>query len=205
MPISPRQFLFLLCSTRRLANSEQLAYVAANSLPAGTEQQWLHLQDWPLPAFTDLRHHASFPPPAGNARVLLEATLRATDVVLVAPLYLYNLPAQAKHYLDYWNAWLRLPALKFRERMQDKTMWAILVSSGSKIETKPLEETLMLTARYMQMDWGGMLYGSGSRPNDIQNDALALQQAKSFFAAPQPSFEFLALPLASKKLKASQD
>ncbi|MGY3087188.1 NAD(P)H-dependent FMN reductase [Hymenobacter sp. UYAg731] len=178
-----RRFLFLMCSTRRLGNSEQLAYCAAHPLPTDTEQQWLHLLDCPLADFIDLRHSGSFQPPAGNARLLLEATLHATDLVLVAPLYWYSLPASAKLYLDHWSAWLRTPGLNFREQMQGKSLWAITVSSGIRAEAQPLEDSLTMTAKYLQMRWGGLLFGTGSRPNDIQLDSAALDRAKSFFAA----------------------
>jgi NAD(P)H-dependent FMN reductase len=178
-----RRFLFLLCSTRRLGNSEQLAYCAAHPLPPNTEQKWLHLLDYQLPDFVDARHSGPFQPPAGHARLLLDATLNATDLVLVAPLYWYSLPAAAKLYLDHWSAWLRMPGLNFRERMKGKTLWAITVSSGGRAEAQPLEDSLTLTANYLQMRWGGMLFGTGSRPNDIQLDAQALHRAKAFFAA----------------------
>lgn len=177
------RFLFLLCRTRRLGNSEQLAYCAAHPLPPGTEQQWLHLLDFPLPDFVDMRHSGSFNLPVGNAQLLLEATLNATDVVLVAPLYWYGLPAPAKLYLDHWSAWLRMPGINFRDRMQRKNLWAIAVSSGERTDAQPLEDSLTLTANYLHMRWGGMLFGTGSRPNDIQLDAPALHRAKSFFAA----------------------
>lgn len=184
----PRRFLFLLCSTRRLGNSEQLAYCAAHPLPLGTEQQWVHLQDYPLPEFTDLRHHSTFPLPVGNARILLNATVQATDIVLVSPLYMYSLPAQAKQYLDHWNAWLRIPSLNFRQQMIGKTLWSIAVSNVGKFEAHPLQDSLMLTAQYLKMHWGGMLYGTGSRPNDIQDDDHAQLLAKSFFSTPPMSF-----------------
>jgi NAD(P)H-dependent FMN reductase len=186
MSSSARRFLFLLSSTRRLGNSEQLAYCAAHSLPDSTRQQWLHLLDNPLPPFVDLRHNGSYALPTGNARVLFDATLKATDLVLVVPLYWYSLPATAKQYLDYWSAWLRTPALNFREQMRGKTLWLIAVSSGEQSETEPLVATFLLTAEYMQMHWGGLLYGTGSRPNDIQDDAQAQQRAKSFFQTSTP-------------------
>jgi NAD(P)H-dependent FMN reductase len=177
-----RRFLFLLCSTRRLGNSEQLAYYAAKSLPETTEKQWVHLVDYPLADFVDLRHTGGFEPPAGNAQFLLEATLAATDVVLVTPLYWYSLSVPGKKYLDLWNAWLRLPSLHFREAMAGNTLWTIAVSNGSKPDSKPLEGSMVLTARHMNLRWGGLLFGTGSRPNDILMDTPALNQAKSFFA-----------------------
>lgn len=182
MSSSRRRFLFLLSSPRRLGNSEQLAYCAAHPLPSGTRQKWMHLLDFPLPDFADLRHNGPYHPATGNALLLLEATLQATDLVLVAPLYWYSLPAPAKLYLDYWSAWLRTPDLDFRARMQGKTLWCITVGSGERPEAQPLEDMLRLTAQYLQMQWGGLLFGTGSRPNDIQSDARALHRASSFFA-----------------------
>lgn len=186
-----RRFLFLLSSSRHLGNSEQLAYCAAHSLPAQFEQQWLNLHDYPLPDFQDQRHSAGYPPPTGNARLLLDATIHATDVVLVTPLYMYNMPVPAKQYLDYWSAWLRTPNLDFREQMRGKTLWSIVVGSGPRSDAQPLEGSLQLTAAFIQMHWGGTLYGSGSRPNDIQDDAQALQAAKDFF---NPPADIAALP-----------
>lgn len=183
-----RQFLFLLSSTRRLGNSEQLAYCAAHGLPPQATQRWIHLLDYPLPDFVDLRHSGAYTLPTGNAKTLLNATLEATDIVLIAPLYWYSLPVQAKQYLDYWSAWLRTPSLYFREQMQGKTLWLIVVSSGNQAEAVPLEDSLKMTAKYMKMQWGGMLHGTGSQPNDIQDDTRALQSAKTFFLAPQPTY-----------------
>ncbi|MDO7847473.1 NAD(P)H-dependent oxidoreductase [Hymenobacter sp. M29] len=200
MDTAARRFLFLLSSTRRMGNSEQLAYCAAYNLPPNATQQWLHLQDYPLPYFVDMRHHTPYPQPCGNAQVLLEATLAATDLVLVAPLYWYSLPVHAKHYLDYWSAWLRTPGLNFREEMRGKTLWSIVVSSGDRSETKPLEDSLVLTAKYMQMPWGGMLYGTGSRPNDIQDDKAALERAKSFFQSSKSSVGKTPVLLPSMKI-----
>ena len=193
-----RRFLFLLASTRQLGNSEQLAYCAAHHLPPGAAQQWIRLLDYPLPDFVDLRHNGTFPTPTGNAKLLLKATLQATDIVLVAPLYWYSLPVQAKNYLDYWSAWLRIPSLSFRQKMMGKALWSITVGSGDPSEAQPLEASLVLTAQYMQMPWAGMLYGRGSRPNDIQDDVRALERAKSFFAAPVPTPESIRLPSLQK-------
>ncbi len=181
MATPARRFLFLLSSTRHRGNSEQLAYYAAHYLPAHLGQHWLHLLDYPLPDFMDLRHNGSFPPANGHVKTLLDATLQATDIVLVSPLYWYSLPVPAKQYLDHWSAWLRTPALDFRDCMAEKTLWSIVAGSGPRAEANPLEASLQLTAGYMRMQWGGMLYGTGSRPNDIQDDTAALERAKLFF------------------------
>ncbi|UOQ71027.1 flavodoxin family protein [Hymenobacter cellulosilyticus] len=187
MSLSNRQFLFLPGSTRRQGNSEQLARLAADHLPTGAEQRWLNLLDYPLPDFVDRRHGDSYPPPEGNAQVLLEATLQATDLVLAMPLYWYTMPVPTKQYLDYWSAWMRVPDLDFRARMAGKTFWAIVVSSGERAEAQPLADTLRLSANYMHMSWGGLLFGNGSRPGDILLDSKALMEAQTFFTANGPT------------------
>src|SRR5690242_3664785 len=98
-----RRFLFLVASARREGNTETLARIAASSLPSDIEQQWIHLDEFPLERFEDIRHHAGknnpWPLPRGNEKYLLEATLAATDIVFVTPLYWYSLPSSAKLYI----------------------------------------------------------------------------------------------------------
>ncbi|MEV7597579.1 NAD(P)H-dependent oxidoreductase [Kitasatospora sp. NPDC089797] len=182
---APRRFLFLDASSRVGGNTEQLARLAAeSSLPEGAEQHWLRLDEHPLPPFQDLRHtgDGSYPEPVGHERTLLEATLAATDVVFVAPLYWYTLPTSAKLYLDYWSAWFRVPGVEFRAGMRGGTLWDVTVLAGAEELAGPLIGTLKLTADYMGMRWGGALIGNGTRPGDVLNDDRALVAAKSFFA-----------------------
>src|SRR5690349_16308871 len=119
-----RSFLFVLGSSRPDGNSELLARRAAEKLPADAGQHWLDLRDLPLDPFRDRRHDAgggAYPYPDGADRVLLEATLAATDLVLVSPLYWYAVSADMKNYLDHWSGWMRVPGVDFRPRMAGKT------------------------------------------------------------------------------------
>ncbi|MEE1783911.1 NAD(P)H-dependent oxidoreductase [Streptomyces sp. SP17BM10] len=182
---APRKFLFLLASSRADGNSEQLARLAAAaSLPPGAEQRWLRLGDHPLPPFEDLRHagDGSFPDPQGHERTLLDATVEATDLVFVAPLYWYSLPTSAKLYLDHWSAWLRLPDRAFRASLAGGTIWAVTALATEDDNADPLIGALRLTADYMGMRWGGALLGNGTRPGDVLRDERALVAAKSFFS-----------------------
>lgn len=178
-----QHFVFLLASARRDGNTEQLARAAAEALPADVQQTWLRLMDLPLPPFEDIRHSAGiYPPPQGNDKTLLDATLAASDLVFVAPLYWYSVPASAKQYLDYWSGWLRVEGLDFKNRMRGKKMWCVsVISSDERHEADPLIECLRLSAEYMQMTWCGTLIGNGSRPGDIVNDKAAFDTAQSFF------------------------
>ncbi|MER7751006.1 NAD(P)H-dependent oxidoreductase [Kitasatospora sp. NPDC097643] len=182
---APRRFLFLNASVRTDGNSERLARLAAEaSLPAGAEQRWLRLTEHPLPPFQDLRHTGDgrYPEPVGHERTLLDATLAATDLVFVAPLYWYSLPTTAKLYLDYWSAWFRVPGVEFRAGMAGGTIWGVTALAGGDDKADPLIGTLRLTAEYMGMRWGGALLGNGTRPGDVLRDERALIAAKSFFA-----------------------
>jgi putative NADPH-quinone reductase len=112
-------------------NSEQLARLAAASLAQEVRQRWVRLSELSLPAFEDHRHEGSgvYDHPEGAGRTSLEATLAATDLVFIVPLYWYSVPASAKLYLDHWSAWMRVPGVDFRPPMAGKTMWVITVMS----------------------------------------------------------------------------
>lgn len=181
-----RHFLFLSSSRRMDGNTEILAQTAARTLPATVRQTWLRHADLPLPDFNDIRHAGDgiYPMPEGNGRVLLEATLAATDLVFVAPVYWYALPADAKLYLDHWSGWMRIPGTDFRPRMAGKTMWAVtMLSDRDTAQADPLLGSLQWTAKYLGMRWGGALQGYGNKPGDVLADEAALARAESLFAA----------------------
>ncbi|GAA0661064.1 NAD(P)H-dependent oxidoreductase [Kitasatospora atroaurantiaca] len=180
-----RRFLFLTGSARHDGNAEQLARLAAEHLPVGAEQRWLHLADLPLQPFEDLRHSGDgvYPQPVGHERTLLDATLDATDLVIVSPLYWYSLSTTTKLYLDHWSGWLRVPGVDFKRRMAGRTLWGVTShSSSDRTDADPVAGTLQRCADYLGMRWGGVLFGNGTRPGDVLSDEDALLRAKSFFA-----------------------
>ena len=181
-----RHFTFVLASARRDGNTEVLTRIAAARLPPRWPQRWLRLMDLPLAPFEDIRHSVGvYPDPTGHERLLLDATLDATDLVFAAPLYWYSLPASAKLYLDYWSGWLRVPGAQFRARMTGKTLWGVCVLSDEDPgRADPLIGTLAITAEYLEMEFGGVLLGYGSKPGDILSDRQALERAGGFFASP---------------------
>ena len=180
-----RDFLFLLGSARHGGNAEFLAQRMALTLGARDSYRFLRLDDYPLPAFRDIRHDVGvYPQPAGNERELAEATLAATDIVIAAPLYWYSVPATVKLYLDYWSAWMRVPGLDFKQSMAGKRLRAIcVVSDDDFAAAEPFVRTLELTADYMAMEWGGVLMGAGNRPGDVARDARAVAEAERFLLA----------------------
>jgi multimeric flavodoxin WrbA len=184
MSHSPR-FLFLVASTREpgiAGNTEWLARRAAQSLPPKVEQRWLHLAGLQLPPFTDVRHTAGeYPMPTGDLRQLLEASLAATDIVFVAPVYWYSIPAPLKTFLDHWSAFLRIPGVPFKAEMAAKSL-RLVTTSGDRAKAQPMIDSVRLCAEFLAMRWEGALWGKGGPPGAVAADAAACEQALGFLA-----------------------
>lgn len=179
-----RQFLFVTTSSREpghVGNTETLARLAAESLPAEVGQQWLNLSELALPPFVDLRHTAgTYPAPTGDAARLLDATLAATDIVFVSPVYWFSIPAAMKLYLDHWSGWMRVPGVDFKGQMQQKRLW-VISTSGNRERAQPMFDSYRLCAEFLGMRWMGALWGKGGAPEAIRDDQTALATAPSFF------------------------
>ncbi|MEU0218434.1 NAD(P)H-dependent oxidoreductase [Streptomyces sp. NPDC006265] len=188
-----RRFLFVLGSARAEGNSELLARRAAEQLPPDVEQEWIDLTELPVPDFEDLRHDSDHVRPTeGDVARLLEATLAATDIVIVSPLYWYSVSAQTKRYLDYWSGWLRTPGLDFKATLDGRTLWGVTaLAHTQEVVADPLVGTLHNSAAYMGMRFGGVLLGNGSKPGDVLTDDAALTRAKTFFEQEAPLARFL--------------
>ncbi|MFE0463112.1 flavodoxin family protein [Kitasatospora sp. NPDC058965] len=186
-----RSFLFLLASARSDGNTELLARTAAQHLPADVEQRWLDLAQLPLPDYVDARHADTPWPEQSNEELLRQATVAATDIVIVSPLYWYSLSSYAKRYLDYWSKWLRTPDPTFKARLAGRTLWGVTTLAHREEEVaEPLSLTLNHTAAYMGMRFGGVLLGNGSRPGQVLADEQAVQRAGTFFAQQPPLARF---------------
>ena len=181
-----RHFLFIVSSARipgALGNTEWLAREAARHLPAGATRTWLHLNALELAEFEDRRHDIGvYPMPTGDTSRLLDATLEATDLVFVTPLYWYSFPNRLKRYLDHWSAWMRVEGLDFKGRMAAKRVWAI-TTSGNREKTQPMFDSLALCAEFLAMQWQGALWGQGGAPGAVEKDAAAIAAATNYFGA----------------------
>ena len=184
--MSSRHFLFIVASARiagAVGNTEWLAREAARRQPAGATSSWLHLNALDLADFDDRRHDVgTYPMPTGDTVRLLDATLEATDLVFVTPLYWYSFPNRLKRYLDHWSAWMRVEGLPFKERMKGKRVWAI-TTSGNREKTQPMFDSLKLCAEFLAMDWQPPLWGQGGAPGAVEKDAAAIAAAANYFGA----------------------
>ena len=176
--------LFLVASTREtghLGNTEWLAQQAAAALPADA-QRWLHLARMELAPFVDLRHTVGqYPMPEGDLKTLLDATLACDHVVWVAPVYWYSFPSSLKTYLDHWSAWMRIPQIDFKGEMAKKTL-SLITTNGDRAKAQSMIDSAELCAKFLNMRWGGVLWGKGGPPDAVKADAQAVQAAKSFLA-----------------------
>ncbi|WP_435258860.1 flavodoxin family protein [Thioclava sp. FR2] len=160
-----RNFLFLLSSGRRNGNSECLARRAAIE---GSDQTWVDLSDLSLPAFRDRRPYA----PQEDAVImgLFSDLCRATDIVFVAPVYWYALPAPAKLLIDHWSGFLDSPDLSFKDRIAGKRLWLISTRADpNPAVPSAMEAMLRQSGGWLGMAWGGALHGVGDAPGDIKN------------------------------------
>lgn len=156
-----RGFLFVLASHRIGGRTEELARKFAADLPSAVAQRWLRLADLALPDLVDHRGQGPGTAPDGDESLLLRATLEASDLVIVSPLYWYSVSASAKLYLDHWGRWLELDGVGFRERMRGKRLWAMCtLSEGRDLEdARPMLDMLSKSAAYLGMEWSGALVG----------------------------------------------
>lgn len=169
MTQTSRSFLFLTASARRGGNSERLARHAAQGLAHPCV--WVDLAALTLPPFADTR---PLPPaaPSGDLALVLDAMLQASDIILVAPVYWYALPAPAKLVLDHWSGFLDLPDLGFVPRMATKTLWLITARADPDPGVAaPVEAAMSRTAHWLGMAWGGALHGIGDTPGEVEHCA----------------------------------
>ncbi|MEV6332166.1 NAD(P)H-dependent oxidoreductase [Streptomyces sp. NPDC051909] len=186
-----RSFLFVLGSSRADGNSEMLARAAAAHLPADVGQRWVDLNRLELPDFQDGRHESGDRQAAGDEELLRRATMEATDIVIVSPLYWYSLSAQTKRYLDYWSGWLNLPGSDFKERMAGGTLWGVTaMADDDHVVADGLVTGLSHSAAYLRMRFGGVLTGTGSRPGRVRADERAMSRARTFFQGETPLARF---------------
>ncbi|MEV4947957.1 NAD(P)H-dependent oxidoreductase [Streptomyces sp. NPDC053755] len=177
--VRSRSFAFILGS-RSGGNTETLARYAAEGLPPDVTGSWLNLGDLSLPL------HPAGPVPCGTEKLLLDATLDSTDIVVASPLHWYSVSASTKLYLDYWARWLGLPDVDFRERMRGKSLWAVTAyARGEAADAEPLTGMLRRTADYLGMEWRGALLARAHRAGDIEADPAALGRAAAFFDLPR--------------------
>lgn len=179
-----RRFLFLLSLARRGGNAEALARHAAADLPPDC-QHWIDLGDPALPPFHDLR--PAFASPEGPVGHVMAAMRTASDVVFVAPVYWYALPAPAKLLLDHWSGWLDAPETGFADWAKGLTIHLITTRADPDPTVPDLPEAMLKRATlWLGMRWGGALHGIADAPGEIAQDRAAMTAAAGFLIGNNP-------------------
>ena len=176
-----RRYLFLLSSARPGGNALQLARLAARPL-APQAQVWLDLTDPPLPAFDDRR--PGYALPTGRVAEVMAAMRAATDVVFVAPVYWYALPAPAKLLLDHWSGWLDAADTGFATWAKGLTVHLITTRGDPDPTVAELPEAMLRrSVQWLGMRWGKALHAVADAPGDVMGDAAAIRAAEGMFRA----------------------
>lgn len=166
-----RRFLFLTASARVQGNSEGLARHAAQSLPEGTACDWFSLNIPALPAYEDLRPNV-MAAPKGRLAALLQGVERASDLVLVTPIYWYAFPAPVHLMLSHFSGFLDHPDLHFIDTLRGKGLW-LITARADPDPSVPTQAEAMLhrTGDWLGLTWRGALHGVGDAPGSIAQDA----------------------------------
>ena len=126
-----------------------------------------------------MRHTGAYAAPTGDLGRLLDATLAATDIVFVSPVYWYSLPAPLKAYLDHWSAWMRVPGLEYKSRKAEKSLF-LVSTGGDRSKAQPMIDAVRYCAEFLGMRWGDVLWGKGGPPRAVEQDAGAAEAATGF-------------------------
>lgn len=170
-----KRLLVLYGSTRPGGNSEALAARVLEGIP----HEAIYLREHRIDPLDDLRHDpGGFPPAADDHDAIMERMLQSDVVLVVTPLYWYGPAGHLKLFMDRWSQSLRTPALNFRERMQGKPVYLVVVGGDQpRIEALPFILQFKLALDYMKAHLAGYIIGKGNRPGEVEADPYATATA----------------------------
>lgn len=111
----------------------------------------------------------------------MAAMRAASDIVFVAPVYWYALPAPAKLLLDHWSGWFDAPETGFADWAREKTVH-LITARADPDPTVPdtLEAMVKRSILWLGMRWSGALHGVGDTVGEIAQDTAAMATAAHF-------------------------
>lgn len=147
-------------------------------LPASA-QHWIDLSAAQISPYRDLRPATA--QPVGDLAAIMDAMRAASDIVIVAPVYWYALPAPAKLLLDHWSGWFDATETGFADWAREKTVH-LITSRADPDPTVPelLEAMVTRSILWLGMRWGGALHGVGDAVGEIAQDTAAMAAAARF-------------------------
>ncbi|SMG56809.1 flavodoxin family protein [Paenibacillus aquistagni] len=165
-------------SSRENGNTEQLTAI----LTKGIQVESVNLRDKKILQIVDGRHAESgFMPVEDDMASIVDAMLKHDTLVFATPLYWYGMSGHMKTFIDRWSQCLRDEALQFKERMQGKKVYVVIVGGPkAKMTGLPLVQQFQHICSFMGMSLEGWIIGRGSKPGDVLLDQETIAQAKEW-------------------------
>ncbi len=164
-------------SARANGNTEFLT----NVLLEGIKTESICLRDQKILPIVDQRHEPEgFSPVDDDFEGIVKQMLMHDEIVLATPLYWYGMSSQMKTFIDRWSQALRNPALNFKEQLQSKKFYVVVVGGpGARQKGLPLIQQFTLIFNFIGTTFEGYLIGEGAQPGTVAEDELVLAQAKA--------------------------
>jgi multimeric flavodoxin WrbA len=164
----------ILGSSRDNGNAETLA----RRLCDGLDVEWITLRDKDIRPIRDQRHtEHGFEPVDDDYEDVIQQVMNSDILVFSTPLYWYGMSGHMKNFVDRWSQSLRNPAYDFKGAMKDKPAYVIISGGESaKIKGLPLVQQFQYIFEFMNMKFAGYVIGRGTKPGEVLNDKVALQE-----------------------------
>jgi multimeric flavodoxin WrbA len=164
-------------SSRPNGNTETLALRAVEK----HNYKLFNLRDYHIDPINDLRHDPNgFQPVDDDYEELIKELLEYDVWVYATPIYWYGMSGVMKNFVDRWSQFLRDPQLQFKEKMSQKKAYVVICGGDqAKVKGLPLIMQFKYIFDFVGTEFGGYVIGQASKPEDINKDAHALEQAKS--------------------------
>ncbi|MCG7410520.1 flavodoxin family protein [Paenibacillus sp. ACRRX] len=162
-------------SSREGGNTEQLT----ERITQGIEVETVRLRDYKIMPIVDERHASEgFQAVEDDMNQIVEAMLNHDTLLLATPLYWYGMSGQMKLFIDRWSQCLRDDSLQFKERMQGKKVYVVIVGGPkAKLTALALVQQFKHICDFMGMTLEGYIIGRGTKPGEVLHDAEAIAEA----------------------------
>ncbi|MFC7442196.1 flavodoxin family protein [Laceyella putida] len=165
----------ILGSSRENGNSETLA----RRVCEGIDVEWITLSEKNIHPIVDQRHTENgFDPVDDDYEDVIQQVMDSDILIFSTPLYWYGMSGHMKNFVDRWSQSLRNTAYDFKGKMKGKPAYVIISGGESaKIKGLPLVQQFQYIFEFMNMKFAGYIIGRGSKPGEVLNDEVALQEA----------------------------
>lgn len=173
-----KKVLVINGSSRKKGNSEYLTEVLLNEIAHSA----LFLRDYRIHPIVDQRHETNgFEVVNDDYDKVIKQVLDYDILIFATPLYWYGMSGLMKNFVDRWSQSLRDKTMDFRGEMAKKQAFVLIVG-GDRVHIKalPLVQQFQYIFDFMNMSMIGYLIGQGTKPEEVQNDRRALENATTW-------------------------